>query len=605
MQDIDDDGEAAARAAFEGAKSGDPSHSPPDKKTVRFGAPTVLGKERPSKSKSKGKGGKQQQQAAANTSTIAADDATAAAPITYGLGLLLVISFAFYVLVFNYLSNLPASSEFYLQVQQRFWPQAHLYISVWYALGLQHMIKALAAYGQQPPPFSSSSRSSSSSVLLTLGLPAAATLLISYHYSSHYELSDLSKTYIFREFGKQVLSTLPSAKDKKRVVLFTLGDEVLNSVRYAQRQLGIRKDVTLLDMNYMQFDWFIHRAKAQAKSWGLKGFKFPGTHYGSAEGAFVMADLLEANYEGTMFFVCGGMHANDPSWQQSYRLWPLGMNMQLLRKSTQIRLDKWSSKSERSLPKLTWPSPPRKGSWTEVIANNHYLAAYHQRPYYVLNYAYEASQLAEHLEKELQRKSGGGGGGGGLHAGMPVEQIQAAQRQVEAQRREARERFHLAGALYEHGDGIALNGSRTLPNYYYRNWGVAYSQFLGVASSPEEAAGAKQRATKAFLKYLAFSDVTGDDRVTVEHGVLSLLPPPERAQRIEREREGGVRLGSAAQAEINYLREAEAKQRNAEWAAKMKRVEKEKAEAGRGGGGGGAAASAARGGAKKKKRATV
>ena len=66
-----------------------------------------------------------------------------------------------------------------------------------------------------------------------------------------------------------------------------------------------------------------------------------------------------------------------------------------------------------------------------------------------------------------------------------------------------------------------------------------------------------------------------------------------------------MRLGGAAQAEINYLREAEAKQRNAEWAAKMKRVEKEKAEAGRGGGGGAAAASAARGGAKKKKRATV
>ena len=51
----------------------------------------------------------------------------------------LTFSYAFYVLVFNYLSNLPVTSEFYLQVQQRFWPQAHLLCCVWYALGVHHV----------------------------------------------------------------------------------------------------------------------------------------------------------------------------------------------------------------------------------------------------------------------------------------------------------------------------------------------------------------------------------------------------------------------------------------------------------------------------------
>jgi hypothetical protein len=37
------------------------------------------------------------------------------------------------------MSNLPASSEFYLQVQQRFWPQANMLCCVWFALGLRQV----------------------------------------------------------------------------------------------------------------------------------------------------------------------------------------------------------------------------------------------------------------------------------------------------------------------------------------------------------------------------------------------------------------------------------------------------------------------------------
>ena len=39
------------------------------------------------------------------------------------VGTAILAAYGSYVGVFNYLSNLPASSEFYLQIQQRFWPQ--------------------------------------------------------------------------------------------------------------------------------------------------------------------------------------------------------------------------------------------------------------------------------------------------------------------------------------------------------------------------------------------------------------------------------------------------------------------------------------------------
>ena len=40
------------------------------------------------------------------------------------VGVALLAAYASYVGIFNYLSNLPVSSAFYLQIQQRFWPQA-------------------------------------------------------------------------------------------------------------------------------------------------------------------------------------------------------------------------------------------------------------------------------------------------------------------------------------------------------------------------------------------------------------------------------------------------------------------------------------------------
>ena len=34
-------------------------------------------------------------------------------------------------------SNLPVDSPFYLQIQQRFWPQPNLYVAAWFALGVR------------------------------------------------------------------------------------------------------------------------------------------------------------------------------------------------------------------------------------------------------------------------------------------------------------------------------------------------------------------------------------------------------------------------------------------------------------------------------------
>lgn len=491
----------------------------------------------------------------------------------HGLGLLLPLAYLLYVLVFNYLSNLPASSAFYLAVQQRFWPQAHLLCAVWYALGLRHALAALAApvapatppaspeatttqEAQQQPsspsPFSATrllALPTLPSILPSFGrraslygitLPAVVAALVLAHRAAHYEQSDMSRATVFRDFGISVLEGLPAskptpisarddalqpgkgspkskskaakaAKAAPRVVLLTLGDEVLNAVRYAHRQLGVRTDVTVLDLNYMQYSWWIERAPHWDE---YRSLHFPGANYGSASDAFFMSQLLDANYGDHLFFVCGGMHPNDPTWQREYRLWPLGMSMQILRRSSRIRLDKWARKSAKLLPTLQWHAKPVEGAWTEVIANNHYLQAYTLRPYYVLNYGYEALQTMEYLQKQAVGASG--------------PQQQQLLMAIEQAKKEAHERFLLSGSLYEEGSRVVLNGSRALPDYYYRNWGVAYTQLMALEASEEGQQALKQRTTKAFLTYLSFSSLSEEERTQVEQGVMSLIPPPRQ-----------------------------------------------------------------------------
>ena len=72
----------------------------------------------------------------------------------------------------------------------------------------------------------------------------------------------------------------------------------------------------------------------------------------------------------------------------------------------------------------------------------------------------------------------------------------------------------------------SLNGSVALPDYFYRNLGVAWSQLIRLEPREESRAGAKQRAAAAFLRYLRFDGISKEDRDAIEQGVLSLIPTP-------------------------------------------------------------------------------
>jgi len=80
--------------------------------------------------------------------------------------------------------------------------------------------------------------------------------------------------------------------------------------------------------------------------------------------------------------------------------------------------------------------------------------------------------------------------------------------------------------MYEETAALPLNGSVVLPDYFFRNLGVAWSQLIRLEPEEGSRAGAKQRATAAFLRYLRFGTISDGDRKAIEEGVLSLIPAP-------------------------------------------------------------------------------
>ncbi|EOD10384.1 hypothetical protein EMIHUDRAFT_459851 [Emiliania huxleyi CCMP1516] len=304
------------------------------------------------------------------------------APVAVAVG----AAFALYSLLFLWLANLPASSAFYLQVQRRFWTQPLLLVAAWFGLG---------------------------------------------RCTGGGRVADCADVPLFDAFGGEVLRALP---DKRRVLLLTVGDEVVNSVRYLHRALAVRQRLasssafstpllTILDLNYAQFRWFVRRA-ARAGA-GFDGVSWPGDAYGSSPGSFLMEQLLDANYDAFEVYVCGGMHPRDESWRRGYQLWPVGLVSQVVRRGTPFDAQEWAARSARALPRLAFARPPQPGSWAEVVARNHYVPAYALRPFALLEAAYAAKGHA------------------------------AAERAL----------FNAAARLYDETVAVELNGSLRMPEY--------------------------------------------------------------------------------------------------------------------------------------------
>ncbi|KAG8465896.1 hypothetical protein KFE25_005466 [Diacronema lutheri] len=489
------------------------------------------------------------------------------------LALALLASAALYAGPFFFLSNLPVSSPFYRQIQERFWPQLTLLVLSAAAVGLARVCDAIPLLlpptptAPPPPPAAAACAAQRANGAPSAWRWAVCALLVAAQACTHHAAHDASRRDLFTRFGWALLdcvppparaaprrlssaspaaaaaaaaalarggalaggevagaaraaaaaaaarAALPDLPAGRAALLLANGDEVINALRYAQRCEGHRRDVLIVDLNYMQFSWYI----AQHGAAHFPDVAFPGTSYGNSPGAFQLDAFLRANAHAFDVYSAGGLLAADPSWQATYRLWPQGLLQRLVPRSARLELNEpWQRASADALllPELRAAlgavSPMQPGSWEEVVSNNHLAQAVHARPYAVLQVALE------------------------LGANAPA----------------SRDVFVLAARLYEEMVAASPHAlahaagppGAPVPDYVHRNIGVCYSRLIGLASDERERVMATQRAAAAFLRYLSSSTIGEADRQQVEAGLMGLIAPSPANPRLE----GGSLTGEGA-----------------------------------------------------------
>jgi hypothetical protein len=214
--------------------------------------------------------------------------------------LVFLLSYTLYLLVFHYLANLDLRPLF-LGVQARFWQQLNLYLAIWAAIGLasavQFLHKAVKAININ--------------ALLAISVISisASQIILNYNSCNH------SSNDSFAQQGLSMLYSFP----KNSIVLLN-GDLNNNMVKYFQSCENIRRDLSLLSLQLMSWDWFVPQ-----QSVNYPQVIFPGNRYHiSFPKSFNIKTFLDMNYaKNRNIFLCGpwkeGDHSNHrPNNQGKY-----------------------------------------------------------------------------------------------------------------------------------------------------------------------------------------------------------------------------------------------------------------------------------------------
>jgi hypothetical protein len=227
----------------------------------------------------------------------------------------LFLGWAFYVIVFHYLSNLDLRPLF-LGVQMRFWQQPNLIIFVLCGKGISTAINFL--------PLRPIARFTFSLAICLFAL----LFPLQFRYSS----LDHSQDNIFELYAKSVLDHVP----KNSLVLLN-GDISHNTFKYLQSCEGSRTDVDLVSLQLMSWPWFSHHRHHYPR------VVFPNAHYNPyLQNGFSLKQLLDSNWHRPIF-LCGNFKEGDNSHEVEYTTLPFGYCNRIIKK-TQLTAKKTLSR---------------------------------------------------------------------------------------------------------------------------------------------------------------------------------------------------------------------------------------------------------------------
>ena len=232
----------------------------------------------------------------------------------YSVGLLLVGSLLFYLLVFSALANLQLSNKLLYGIHQRFWMHPNIFMFTFAGVGLSKCL-TISIFSQGRP------------VQIVLAGMSFLCVFRAYHQSL--TISDQSKNTYFRNYARGILDPLP-----KHSLLLINYDQQWTSIRYMQECEGFRKDVTSINLSMMSYPWWITKHSL------YPNIKFPGNHYTKEntkswlEGGFTFTEILKANeHLSGKIFVGGQLSYEEAGYTANYIEEPFGMTRRFMKKS--------------------------------------------------------------------------------------------------------------------------------------------------------------------------------------------------------------------------------------------------------------------------------
>lgn len=243
----------------------------------------------------------------------------------------------FYLMVFNHLANLSPADPLMRSVLVRFWTAPHLIVCLWLAWGWVVLTKS-------KPNLHVTGVVVLSILPVLVNLPAA----------------NRRGAREFSNYGEAWLAPLPQG-----AVLLARGDLIVNTVHYRQHCTGFRRDVRVLDLERMTYEWQTKALKQQQPDLIL-----PGSHYQSTgSGGYQLKPLIDANPQLGPWFVAGDLNAAEKAGLPGWTILPHGLGWQLVPPGNPLNFESWWKQSEAALPRFTEPADSRRkvDSWSAAV----------------------------------------------------------------------------------------------------------------------------------------------------------------------------------------------------------------------------------------------
>ncbi|XP_063677278.1 protein O-mannosyl-transferase TMEM260-like isoform X2 [Bolinopsis microptera] len=225
--------------------------------------------------------------------------------------------FGTYHIVFDSLANIKNPSGISHGVLERFWLQPSLALCCIAGCGVGMVIEFLKSKAQCP-------------ALKYLFL-SLAVLAIGYQVQHNYEDCNENDNHYFWHYSRHILDELP-----KQSILLTSGDFSTNTFRYHTIGEEYRTDVMVMDMQFMQTDWFYKMLMPVT----FPDVSFPGLYLkpglDSTYPFYNLKTFLDENLTKYPVYMCVAVPEAENSIAGHYEGWPFGMCQKFIRVSDNV-----------------------------------------------------------------------------------------------------------------------------------------------------------------------------------------------------------------------------------------------------------------------------